>query len=186
MSIMNIAARSNGRFFRTGEVAAIFGVSHRSVAKWADQGLLACFKFPTGGRGAERRFKPEDIRAFALAHGWDDPIAALERLALVPSVLLVGVPDALPLAGQRLDGLLSLGMALADLSPAAHRIILDRHTLSVSEVRQALRACRERLPAAVLIVLLVEDDPLTLGLSEDGANHVLRRPLTAATVEVVL
>lgn len=43
-----------------GQVAKLFGVSVTTVANWADEGLLPCFKTP----GGQRRFRPEDVERF--------------------------------------------------------------------------------------------------------------------------
>lgn len=47
-----------------GAVAALFGVSVDSVARWADTGKLAYFRTP----GGQRRFRREDVEAL-LAKG---------------------------------------------------------------------------------------------------------------------
>lgn len=50
----------------TGEVARIFAVAPRTVAKWFDSGLLKGWLIP-GSK--DRRFHLDDVRAFAEAHG---------------------------------------------------------------------------------------------------------------------
>lgn len=45
----------------TGEVADLLGVSLDTVARWANQGLIPCVRTP----GKWRRFRPEDVDAFA-------------------------------------------------------------------------------------------------------------------------
>lgn len=44
----------------TGEVARRFGVSPKTVIRWADEGHMPCIETP-GGR---RRFRADDIRAY--------------------------------------------------------------------------------------------------------------------------
>jgi DNA-binding transcriptional MerR regulator len=46
------------------EVAAIFRVTPRTVARWADAGLLTCTRTPGGGRGpGHRRYTESAVRA---------------------------------------------------------------------------------------------------------------------------
>jgi excisionase family DNA binding protein len=47
----------------TGEVAKRLGYSLDTIARWADKGLIACWKTP----GGYRRFRPADVDAFAHA-----------------------------------------------------------------------------------------------------------------------
>jgi excisionase family DNA binding protein len=56
------------RLLRAGEVAALFQVSRRSVAAWAQQGLIPFIETP----GGHRRFRATDVRAL---------VASLERRA---------------------------------------------------------------------------------------------------------
>lgn len=43
----------------------MFGVSTHAVAKWADDGLIPCFKTP----GGQRRFRREDVEVFIKTAG---------------------------------------------------------------------------------------------------------------------
>jgi len=51
------------RLMRAGEVAALFQVSRRSIAAWANRGLLPYIETP----GGHRRFRAADVRALALS-----------------------------------------------------------------------------------------------------------------------
>lgn len=67
------AARERPRFLETrllraGEVAVLLQVSRRSVAAWAQRGLIPFIETP----GGHRRFRANDVRAL---------VASLERVA---------------------------------------------------------------------------------------------------------
>ena len=50
----------NSRPLSTGQVAELFGVAPETVAQWADDGKLKCFKTP----GGQRRFLRRDVEPF--------------------------------------------------------------------------------------------------------------------------
>jgi excisionase family DNA binding protein len=56
------------RLLRAGEVAALLQVSRRSVAAWAQRGLIPFIETP----GGHRRFRATDVRAL---------VASLKRVA---------------------------------------------------------------------------------------------------------
>lgn len=51
----------------TGQVATLFGVTARTVAKWFDTGLLPGYRLPGG---LERRFRPVDVENFKADRGF--------------------------------------------------------------------------------------------------------------------
>lgn len=53
---------------RPGEIARLFRVSPRTVAKWIDNGLLAGYRLPGGSR--VRRATREAVVAFMRQHQW--------------------------------------------------------------------------------------------------------------------
>ena len=53
--------RNNGKMLTVSEVAQQLGAHINSVRRWADIGILPCYRF--GVRG-DRRFKPEDVKIF--------------------------------------------------------------------------------------------------------------------------
>jgi len=53
---------------RPGEVAAMFGVNAKTVARWAKEGRIRCIRTP----GGHMRIYAEDVRA--LIEGWDEPV----------------------------------------------------------------------------------------------------------------
>lgn len=89
--------RPGGCVMTVGEVAAAFGVSRRTVAKWQDAGSLPGFRVPmttaAPRRAAERRFRTADVRAFARREG-----LPLGRVGL-PAAVLVVAPLGSPLMG---------------------------------------------------------------------------------------
>lgn len=52
--------KKNPEILTCGEVAALFRVDTKTVARWAARGLLPSFKTP----GGHRRFRADDIRVF--------------------------------------------------------------------------------------------------------------------------
>ncbi len=56
-----------GKPLTTGLVAKICRVAPRTVTKWADHGLLKCWKIPLSG---DRRFDPAEVRSFMERHGF--------------------------------------------------------------------------------------------------------------------
>ena len=55
---------SNGRMLTVSEVAHVLGVHINSVRRWADMGLLQCYRI--GLRG-DRRFNADDISSFLVS-----------------------------------------------------------------------------------------------------------------------
>jgi excisionase family DNA binding protein len=64
--------------FTTGQVAHLFHVSNRTVIRWGDSGLLACYRLP-GSR--DRRFTRAAVEEFAARHGIPADWRALEKQA---------------------------------------------------------------------------------------------------------
>ena len=59
---VNVIGRGNGRAMLTvSQVAESLNVHPHSVRRWADSGMLNCYRI--GFRG-DRRFKPEDVDEF--------------------------------------------------------------------------------------------------------------------------
>jgi excisionase family DNA binding protein len=56
---------------RPGEVAAMFGVNAKTVARWAKEGRIRCIRTP----GGHMRIYAEDVRA--LIEAQDDPVVTL-------------------------------------------------------------------------------------------------------------
>jgi excisionase family DNA binding protein len=54
----------NGNLLTVTQVAELLNAHPHSVRRWADSGLLDCYRI--GFRG-DRRFKPDDVDAFLLA-----------------------------------------------------------------------------------------------------------------------
>lgn len=52
--------KKNPEIMTCGEVATLFRVDTKTVARWAARGLLPSFKTP----GGHRRFRAEDVRVF--------------------------------------------------------------------------------------------------------------------------
>lgn len=61
----------SGYTMTTGDVAQRFDVSIDTIQRWTDQGLIECRKLPSGWR----RYRPEDVEAFANAMHDREPAA---------------------------------------------------------------------------------------------------------------
>jgi excisionase family DNA binding protein len=57
--------KDNDRLMTSGEVAAVFRVDRKTVARWARESKIACFRTP----GGHRRFREVDVRALLTAGG---------------------------------------------------------------------------------------------------------------------
>lgn len=53
--------------YTIGEVAILTGMSYHTVKDWIKQGLLQCFRLPTGRN--ETRIKHEDLLTFSAGTG---------------------------------------------------------------------------------------------------------------------
>ena len=55
---------NNGRMLTVSEVAHLLGAYINSVRRWADMGLLPCYRI--GLRG-DRRFRPDEVSSFLVS-----------------------------------------------------------------------------------------------------------------------
>ncbi|MDP6549638.1 MAG: helix-turn-helix domain-containing protein [Dehalococcoidia bacterium] len=60
---------SNGALLTVGQVAEFLNAHPHSVRRWADSGLLPCYRI---GFRADRRFKLEDLEKFLFTHANGD------------------------------------------------------------------------------------------------------------------
>ncbi|MBD7949379.1 BldC family transcriptional regulator [Oerskovia rustica] len=74
--------RASSPFLTPGEVAAIFRVDARTVARWADSGLLTSIRTP----GGQRRYPRTEIIRLASENGDapENPYASTFRAAPTP------------------------------------------------------------------------------------------------------
>lgn len=118
---------TNDDTLRMGQVAKLFNVAPRSIAKWFDAGLFpGGFRLPGSG---DRRVSRAAVEAFAAAHGFPLngtvpppveptlPLAAVERLlaettlpAGVVRRLLVAAGLSAEEAGRMVEGALAKGV----------------------------------------------------------------------------
>jgi MerR family transcriptional regulator, light-induced transcriptional regulator len=55
------------RFYRSGELARLLHVDESTVKRWADRGLIGCYRTP----GGHRKFTARQIREFIKAYGYE-------------------------------------------------------------------------------------------------------------------
>ena len=55
------SSKLNGDMLTIREVARLLHAHPSSIRRWADQGLLTCYRV---GLRNDRRFRPEDLRSF--------------------------------------------------------------------------------------------------------------------------
>ncbi|MDP6548922.1 MAG: helix-turn-helix domain-containing protein [Dehalococcoidia bacterium] len=63
---------SNGALLTVTQVAEFLHAHPHSVRRWADSGLLPCYRI---GFRPDRRFKPEDIERFLIARAYNHSAA---------------------------------------------------------------------------------------------------------------
>ena len=97
-----------GRIMSTRLVAERLRVSEATVKRWADEGLLACYRTP----GGHRKFRPSDVTAFVSAHGFGSADAGEIRSADRDDALALALkgdaPRLFELCRRRLEGGLAL------------------------------------------------------------------------------
>jgi MerR family transcriptional regulator, light-induced transcriptional regulator len=67
------------RFYRSGELARLLHVDDSTVKRWADRGLIGCYRTP----GGHRKFTAHQIREFIQAYGYRviaDETVAMESI----------------------------------------------------------------------------------------------------------
>lgn len=116
--------------FTTGQLAAILGVSPRTIACWADSGRLPCYRLPTKTSkpgGLDRRFLRTAVLDFCRTHNLPEPPGLRPACALF--------------VGCSAELVTSLRATLPD----------DLPTRAVATAFEAGRVLREPLPTVVLI-----------------------------------
>ena len=115
------------RTYSTREIAQMWNVSETTVKRWADAGLLKCFRTP----GGHRKFKLDDISEFQASRGfqatgmltnqdWEDPdvenfVNQKNRDKLRDLTLYLAVQNQVKRIRELLDRLYIRGLELADL-----------------------------------------------------------------------
>lgn len=116
------------RTFSTREIAQMWNVSETTVKRWADAGLLKCFRTP----GGHRKFKLDDISQFQASrgfeatgmltnHDWEeDPdvenfVNRKDREKLQGLTLYLAVENQVKRIRELLDRLYIRGLELAEL-----------------------------------------------------------------------
>jgi excisionase family DNA binding protein len=54
------------RFYRSGELARLLHVDESTVKRWADRGLIGCYRTP----GGHRKFTARQVRDFVRTYGY--------------------------------------------------------------------------------------------------------------------
>ncbi len=178
----------------TGHVAKICGVAARTVTKWANAGLLHCWRLPGGRRGnhgpdhGDRRFTQDAIETFLIEQRMDDALARLN--AVFPRrVVLAGLPVVLGVLLTRIlslsrpvedaGSLVGVGLAVGGGGVAA--VVLDG-----SLGRAAVLAAGARLAGLPLPPLLVgimgEDEVREDEWLDVGFASIWRHPVAAEAV----
>jgi hypothetical protein len=163
----------------TTDLAKVFGVSPRSIAKWSDRGHLPCVRLPT--RKAERRFTVADVVAFARKHGRHDVAEAIgPRTAILAVGMLASDADALGgKLGQYVELAPNLFLAGLQLARNPYRTVIVDEAIGRLDVEAIGRA-----------MLLYDDRPrLALLASGDarvspmGYDRIITPPLRDCDVE---
>jgi len=165
------------RFYSTGEVSLLLGVSPATVGKWFDRGLLSGFRIP-GGR--DRRITETSLRHFCQSNGIDlfcDPrmilVVGLQNLPVAKHPMLAGRSVSyLPRGSDPVTALSVLRPSVVIFDESAgYQVFLD--------VMSHLQHQPETLRSS-LIVLATEPAQWI------GASRVLAAPASDAVVIAAL
>lgn len=169
---------SGGRFFSTGQVAVLVGVSPRTVAKWCDTGALEYLRLPDS---RERRIPRESLRRFLGDRAWPDPLgdAGGGAVPLRP-VLLYGLAEGVTAAGRhvrREETAFDVALQIQASPPAV--IVVDVGAVgpeAAGELRRWVGGRPRPRPSLVAVYPEdVEPDPSVWAA-------VLRRPCSAVEI----
>ena len=173
----------------TGQAARLCAVDPRTIARWADAGLVLSHR-TAGGR---RRMLRSDLRAFMRDHGMpvvgDDPahpvrIAVVDDDARVVKVLLRVLGRIAPGADCRSarDGF-SAGALVTSFQPELVFLDIVMPGLSGVEVCEHIRSTPGLAATAVVIVSGNLSDKLRTRLTACGANRFIPKPFSAVDIE---
>jgi hypothetical protein len=150
----------------TGDIAKLFHVAPRTVAKWVDAGLLKCHYMPkvtrlqgnTPGRGQDRRIPRAEVIRFAKERGIAIPSLCEKRLILVSS----SYREATHSLSQELGEDWEVGVC-KDISQLA-RVMMSSEPEAIFvdlphyEVLSLLREMAKELPHAPDVIALLHED----------------------------
>jgi len=149
--------------YTVGHVAKMLRVSHRTVTKWADSGMIRSYRLP--GTRPARRFLAVDVWEFAREHGLAE-LALLEARTLFSLWVDQSVSEPLAswaavsgLAYRPFDCAIALGAAIATPPAVAVCVVLGHFG-----GRSAAEAIAAGLRAAgtPVVYLASDDDPLDM------------------------
>jgi len=151
------------RDLTSGEVAALLGVSSKSVTSWIDTGRLPGYRLPTTvakdrmGKCGDRRVRREDLAVFCreyalpLPRGFGVALLVLSRDSTLVDLLAADLPDwTIEQANNTFDA----GFLLTSCTPKA--LVIDVRIGRVEAGEAARSAKRHKCP---VVVLLSEDSP---------------------------
>jgi hypothetical protein len=150
----------------TGDIAKLFHVAPRTVAKWVDAGLLKCHYMPkvtrlqgsTPGRGQDRRIPRAEVIRFAKERGIAIPSLCAKRLILVAS----SYREATSTLAQELGGDWEVGVC-KDI-PQLARVMMHSEPEAILvdlphyEVLTLLREMAKELPHTPDVITLLHED----------------------------
>jgi excisionase family DNA binding protein len=179
----------SGTLLTTGQAAKLCAVDPRTIARWADAGLLRSHR-TAGGR---RRLLRSDLLDFMREHGM--PVLAHEpphrpRIAVIDDdarmvrALLRALARTVPSADCRSarDGF-SAGALLASFLPELVFLDLVMPGLSGIEVCEHIRSTPELASTAVVIISGHLSDARRTYLSAVGADRFISKPFSLGDVE---
>lgn len=166
-----------------------------TVARWCDQGELACYRTP----GGHRRVRREDLLGFLRAHRMQVPQELESRALRVLAVdddahFIKGIETRLRNHGGRVelhtaagavDGLMRLGSALPDVL-VLNLLMPGIDGLEVFRQIRAVRLRRTDGRIRLIAVLPAEDPRASRRALKAGADACLTKPVDFKKLETLL
>lgn len=145
----NVSSLRPGRPLTARAVAELCGVELKTVHNWVLDGRLAHFRTP----GRHLRFQPEVVAAFLEECGYASP-AAQPKLRVVCTALRPGRGFRQTLAGVDCTWVSDAWQAMIELGRSAAEVwVVELAASPLTELRNAIRAVRRRLPRVKIVVL---------------------------------
>jgi len=186
------ASGSPGPLLTTGQASKLCAVDPRTIARWADAGLLRSHR-TAGGR---RRLLRSDLVAFMRAHGMpvlghdrahQVRIAVVDDDTRVVKVLLRALARIVPGAECRSahDGF-SAGALITSFHPDLVFLDIVLPGVSGVEVCEHIRSTPQLAGTAVVILSGHLSDKLRTRLTACGASRFISKPFGARDIEAAV
>jgi excisionase family DNA binding protein len=176
---------ADGALWSTRQVAARLRVSEATIKRWADEGLIPCYRTP----GGHRKFRPADVGAFASSHDFGPSSSALaepSRRGNALELMLKGeVARLFDFARRWIEGGLPLDRLLDEVFASGLQEVGERWACGALSVAEEHFATSTVLEVLSRITPLVSGSP-TRGLAISACVAGERHDVASRMVAVVL